>query len=78
MIFGAYFTGHKLKIPPAATPKVGGKKFDGPKPIKSIVNDPRPPPSSDFDARHKFPLSTTHKIRGNKNHGRKTPQIYIE
>jgi len=31
MIFGAYFTGHKLKLPPAATPKVGSKKFDGPK-----------------------------------------------
>jgi len=31
MIFGGYFTGHTWKLPPAATPKVGFKKIDGPK-----------------------------------------------
>jgi len=68
MIFGAYFTGHKSKLPPAATPKVGDEKNRWSKnPSNRLRMTPKHLPQSDFNDRQKLPPAAIPKVEGEKN-----------
>jgi len=58
---------YRQKLPPAATPKVGGKKIRWSKnPTNRLRMIPKRLPQSDFDARQKLPPSAIPKVGGEK------------
>jgi len=69
----------RQKLPPAATPKVGGKKIRWSKnPSNRLRMIPKRHTQSDFDIRQELHPAPTRKVGGNKNRGRESHQISIE